>query len=110
MLDILQNIADKLENSLLKRDAKGRTITLKVKYFDFRSITRSVTVDEPIHKASAIMEYIKQLLAKTDAGAIRVRLLGISISNFDYQESNTGSNGQLYLPFKIFKRTGNTIF
>ena len=37
MLEILNNIADRLENSLSKREAKGRTITLKIKYFDFQS-------------------------------------------------------------------------
>ena len=109
MLDILKSIADKLETALLKRNAKGRTVTLKVKYYDFRSITRSVTVDEPIVKASAIMKYIKPLMDKTDAGATKVRLLGISISNFDDQVPNTDSNGQLRLPFKIYKRTGRPI-
>ena len=34
MLEILDNIAVRLENSLNKRDAKGRTITLKMIYFD----------------------------------------------------------------------------
>jgi nucleotidyltransferase/DNA polymerase involved in DNA repair len=47
MFEILENIADRLENSLIKREAKGRTITLKLKYFDFKSITRSVTIDKP---------------------------------------------------------------
>ena len=47
MLEILENIAGRLENSLIKREAKGRTITLKAKYFDFQSVTRSITIDEP---------------------------------------------------------------
>jgi nucleotidyltransferase/DNA polymerase involved in DNA repair len=34
MFEILKNIADRLEYSLIKREAKGRTITLKLKYFD----------------------------------------------------------------------------
>ena len=109
MLEILQDIAVKLENSLLKRHAKGRTITLKVKYFDFQSITRSVTVDKPADKTSIIMKYVKPLLARTDAGAKKVRLLGISISNFDDREPNIDSNRQLYLPFRIFKQIGNLI-
>jgi DNA polymerase-4 len=51
MIEILDDIAVKLENSLIKREAKGRTITLKVKYFDFQSITRSITIDEPADSA-----------------------------------------------------------
>jgi DNA polymerase-4 len=72
MLEILENIADRLENSLIKREAKGRTITLKIKYFDFQSITRSITIDEPADSASVIMKYVRPLLFKTEAGERKV--------------------------------------
>jgi len=104
MLEILENIAVRLENSLIKREAKGHTITLKTKYFDFQSITRSVTIDEPADSASVIMKYVRPLLSKTEAGEKKVRLLGISISNFDDQETNCGKickYRQLPLPFKF---------
>ena len=104
MLEILENIADRLENSLIKREAKGRTITLKIKYFDFQSITRSITIDEPADTATVIKKYIKPLLSKTEAGEKKVRLLGISISNFDDQESTIGICKQLLLPFKGFHK------
>jgi DNA polymerase-4 len=104
IIEILEDIAAKLENSLIKKDAKGRTITLKVKYFDFQSITRSITIDEPAEGASVIMKYVRPLLSKTEAGKKKVRLLGISISNFDDQETNSGKvckYRQLPLPFKF---------
>ena len=103
MIEVLEGIAAKLENSLIKKDAQGRTITLKMKYFDFKSITRSVTIDEPADSASVIMKYVRPLLSKTEAGEKKVRLLGISISNFDDQETNSGrvcKYRQLPLPFK----------
>ena len=100
MIQILEDIAVKLENSLIKKDAKGRTITLKVKYFDFQMNTRSITIDEPAESASVIMKCVKQLLAKTEAGDKKVRLLGISISNFDDQEIKVERYRQLPLPFK----------
>ncbi len=104
MIEVLEDIAAKLENSLIKKDAKGRTITLKMKYFDFQSITRSITIDEPADSASVIMKYVRPLLSKTEAGEKKVRLLGISISNFDDQETNSGKvckYRQLPLPFKF---------
>jgi DNA polymerase-4 len=104
MLEILDDIAGRLENSLLKRDAKGHTITLKVKYFDFQSITRSVTIDEPADSAFVIIKHIRALLSKTQAGEKKVRLLGISISNFDDQKTESGKickHHQLPLPFKF---------
>jgi DNA polymerase-4 len=99
MLEILEGIAVQLENSLMKRDAKGRTITLKVKYFDFQSITRSVTIDEPVDNASVIIKYLRPLLSKTEAGEKKVRLLGLSVSNFDDQEITVEKYRQLPLPF-----------
>ena len=101
MIEILDDIAYKLENSLMKRDAKGRTITLKVKYFDFQSITRSVTIDEPTHDAGVIMKHLRPLLSKTEAGNKKVRLLGIAISNFEGQETKAGKHRQLPLPLKF---------
>ena len=43
MLDILEGIAVKLENILTRRKVKERNITLKIKYYEFKSITRSIT-------------------------------------------------------------------
>ena len=104
MLEILENIAVRLEKSLINREAKGHTITLKIKFFDFQSITRSVTVDEPADNASVMMKYVKPLLSKTEAGRKKVRLLGISISSFDDQETGIDTCRQLPLPFKDFQK------
>jgi DNA polymerase-4 len=90
-----------LEDSLIKREAKGRTITLKIKYFDFQSITRSVTIDEAVDNASVIMKFVEPLLSKTEAGKKKVRLLGISVSNFDDQVSADLKSRQLLLPLKF---------
>ncbi len=101
MVEILEDLSFKVENSLNKREAKGRTVTLKIKYFDFKSITRSMTVENPVENVSDIMRYVKSLLQKTEAGKKKVRLLGISISNFEGQASCIDSCGQLLLPFRF---------
>jgi hypothetical protein len=49
------------------------------------------------------MKYIKPLLAKTEAGDKKVRLLGISVSNFDDQEIQVERYRQLPLPLKFTK-------
>jgi DNA polymerase-4 len=101
MGEILENLSFKVENSLIMSETKGRTITLKVKYFDFKSITRSITVEEPVESAATIMNYVKPLLSKTAAGEKKVRLLGITISNFDDQDACCDRCGQLLLPFRF---------
>ena len=82
MLEILEKIARSIEEYLKTHHIKGRTITLKVKYYNFKNITRSITTAEPVEESAVIMKHIRALLDKTEAGKIKVRLLGISISNF----------------------------
>jgi len=75
-------------SELLKEDTiQGRTITLKVKYSDFVTITRSITLNDFIsQEREEIFRLGKNLLNKTEAGKRKIRLLGISVSNFYREE------------------------
>jgi len=97
IFSILQNISLRVEDEMKRKDVMGKTVTLKIKYFDFKSITRSVTVDQPLQSSKDIMSHIPALLEKTEAGQKKVRLLGITVSNFYGDEK--GSMIQLELPF-----------
>lgn len=97
IIDVLDNIAVKIENLLTKYNITGKTVTLKLKYHDFQSITRSVTARDFVDKSTTIMDYIKGLLRETEAGRKEVRLLGIAISNLINREEIKYS--QPMLPF-----------
>ncbi len=101
MLSILDGIALEVSESLINSEVKGRTITLKIKYFNFTSVTRSVTIDHYTDDSSIIMENVRNLIRATEAGKIKVRLLGISISNLDIEEDASEVDGdcQLCFPF-----------
>jgi DNA polymerase-4 len=101
MLEILEQIAADLENDLNESGRKGRTVTLKIKYADFQQITRSVTLDQPVISASTMMAQVSQLMLKTEAGQRKVRLLGISISNFEDLDACAGPSRQLLLPLQF---------
>jgi hypothetical protein len=47
------------------------------------------------------MKHIRPLLSKTEADKKKVRLLGISVSNFDDIGANIAISRQLPLPFKF---------
>jgi DNA polymerase-4 len=58
----------------------GRTVTIKVRFPDFRTITRSTTADGPFSTSAEIARLAVALLDKVDtAGGIR--LLGVTMSN-----------------------------
>ncbi|WP_419664162.1 DinB: DNA polymerase IV [Desulfosarcina variabilis str. Montpellier] len=100
MIVILDDLARKVADGLRREDRQGLTLTLKVKYHDFQTVTRSVTFPEPITSSSTIIAAVKKLLANTDAGKIKVRLLGITVSNFLDAQQNSNGWVQLPLPFK----------
>jgi len=83
---------------LQKYGLKGRTITLKIKYNDFRQITRSFSFLQPINDYESITATARQLLMATDITDKKIRLLGISLSNFkEITMSKKRDNGQLSL-------------
>ncbi len=78
----LQKIANIVGERMQRHGLRGRTITLKVKYHDFRQITRSLSVPQPTCDAGDIFSTSCQLLRTTDLTGMKVRLLGISVSGF----------------------------
>jgi DNA polymerase-4 len=65
---------------LRTRGLVARTVTIKVRYDDFTTVTRSDT-RPPTDDPDQIQERAVQLLAKTDAGRRPVRLLGAGVHN-----------------------------
>ena len=81
---------------LERRGWRCRTVTIKVRYSDFTTITRSDTRDPATRDADDIAARAVGLLEKTNAGQRPVRLLGVSVHNLvDPSEPVTVPN----LPF-----------
>lgn len=98
----LDKIALTVHRRLQKYQLKGRTLTVKIKYADFRIITRSHSFPHPIDELETIIDMSKQLLAATDTNEVKIRLLGISLSNFNEQSPPGAKQAgvwQLTLPF-----------
>jgi len=94
----LKLIALKLENRLKKYNCGGRTITIKLKFSDFSTHTRSKTLLNYISDKETIIKYSKELLYK-DILIDSVRLIGISLSNLNLKQKKETFNAQLKLEF-----------
>jgi len=88
MLVQLEKIADELERRMLNIEAKGKTITLKIKYADFTQKTRSKTTPRFMQQKSEFFPVIEELLLREELAAA-VRLLGISFSNLNTERKET---------------------
>ncbi|TKC09747.1 DNA polymerase IV [Pedobacter frigoris] len=95
----LSKLADKVSLRLAKNELKGRTITLKLKYSDFKQITRNQSFPNPIGDYQEIFNTVISLLENVDLQNKKVRLLGISMSNFGelVMYSKSGNSYQLEL-------------
>jgi DNA polymerase-4 len=77
----LVRLADAVAGRLRHQGYAGRTITLKLRFGDFRTVTRAKTVPEAVDSAPIIARQARALLAGEDISS-GVRLLGISVSGF----------------------------
>jgi DNA polymerase-4 len=82
---------------LERRELFARTVTLKVRYGDFTTITRSESA-APTRDRDAIVSRAVELLRKTEAGVRSVRLLGVSVHNFS-EEPRLSPRTPARLPF-----------
>lgn len=89
MIIELYHIVLELEQRLHKSGFKGKTLTLKIKYGDFKTVNRSLTANKILEKKDDILPLAKSLLKKIDYSATHpVRLLGLSVSNPEEEEGH----------------------
>lgn len=77
----LYHVAKELEERLKRSDFYGTTLTLKIKFYDFKQITRSLTQEKELHTLKDILPLAKQLLKEVDYSIRPIRLIGLSVSN-----------------------------
>jgi len=83
LAEIRQEVAEMARSAAVwlgKRELYARTVTIKVRYSDFTTITRSHTAAATREETSLVGRAIA-LLDKTEAGRRPVRLLGVSVHN-----------------------------
>lgn len=79
----LEKLASVVAGRVQNHSLKGKTVVLKVKFSDFKQITRSQTLPAPVDDMKAIWAVSKELLDSADLIGKKVRLLGIGVSGFE---------------------------
>lgn len=85
---MLEDAIEELHRRVESEDFHGYTLTLKLRFHDFRSITRSQTQDEEMFTPEAIRPVAQQLLESVDYSENPIRLLGLSVSNSREEDPN----------------------
>ena len=89
----------KIEKDLIYRmkssDTYGRTVTLKIKFDDFKQITRSKTVLRYISDFEMLHSIVTEIRKNLELQGCRIRLMGVTISNLE-------SEGQDIMQLDLF--------
>lgn len=78
----LVRLCDAVAARVRSADLRARTLTLKVKFSNFRSVTRSTTLTEPRSSGPGFVDALSPLLAAIDSSQ-GIRLLGVSAAQFE---------------------------
>jgi len=96
---VLQHLADRIARRLRAKDRPCRTVTVRVRFADLRSVTRALTLPAPISATTALMEVAVDLVRGVLADYPDER----TISLLAIWGSNLGEDPcpQLELPFRL---------
>jgi len=98
IFNIIKNLASNVSDILKKMGLSAKTVILKIRYFNFHTITRSHTALSPFMEASDIFNITTNLVSKTEIGKEKIRLVGISVSGL---ENHISVPKQLFFSFEI---------
>jgi len=81
LFEVLSYLSEKVADDLRKEGTTGRTITLKIRYADFKTETRARSLPTPTHDDRVIFSTARDILLASYKRRVRLRLLGINVSN-----------------------------
>lgn len=101
----LSAVREEVWGRLLRHEFKGKTVVLKLKFDDFRQITRSKTLFSAVDSPETLRRVSDALLAGVDFHGRKIRLIGLTVGNspeaggeclqlrFDFDASDDGGPG-----------------
>lgn len=83
---VMAEQAAEICDGLRREGLTGRTVTVKVRYSDFTTVSRSTSLERGTRRPEEVLALAEMLLGRTDAGTRPVRLVGVSLSNLESPE------------------------
>jgi DNA polymerase IV (DinB-like DNA polymerase) len=85
ILGVLDELAEEVHEDVIANGFKFKTITVRVRYQDFDTHTRSKSMLFPTNDLAILKNTAKRLMATFLRGKKKVRLIGVRVSNLSYQ-------------------------
>ena len=89
IMDSLMFLSEKVSRRLRGSDLKGKTVSLKIRFGNFKTCTRSITLDTSTNFVDTIYENVLQKTKTFDLNKNKVRLVGVKVSNLTDRSFDT---------------------
>lgn len=83
---ILFTLTDDVCHTLRSSGLKGKTVSIKIRYPDFRSISRAVTLERYTASFEPVFEAVRRLMDQHYQDGTAVRLIGVTVSNLKKEQ------------------------
>jgi DNA polymerase-4 len=104
----LRHLADRVATRLRAKSRSGRTVTVRVRFADLRSITRSVTLDAPISATASLAEIAEDLVRAALADHAHEKIISLVAISVSHLESDWDVQLELPLGLEDEKRRPGT--
>ncbi len=101
LIGVIRELAVRVYERVVRQDFRGTSLTLKFRFSNFETHTKSLTGDKVLFSPEDIARTALQLFENVNLNQRTVRLIGISVGNRISEKSES-----LYLPFDGFEEHG----
>ncbi len=92
----LLHLTEQVSWRLRKHELKGKTITLKIRHHDFKTITRSQSLNQPTDSTDQIWQTVRSLFNQYWKGNVSIRLVGMGVTGL-YRHDQVIEQGDLFV-------------
>jgi DNA polymerase IV len=93
---VLRRLSEQLCTTLARLERRGRTVSIKVRFDDFSTVTRARSLDAAVNDSGTVGTVARDLLRRLDPRR-PVRLLGVRVAGLDEELAQAASEDQLSL-------------
>jgi nucleotidyltransferase/DNA polymerase involved in DNA repair len=86
----LLGLCEGVAASLRRKGLAGTTVTVKLRFEGFETLTRRRTLDTPVDTVEALWPAARELFRAVDRPKRKVRLIGVTVSGFDHARTQLG--------------------
>ncbi|MFX0102502.1 MAG: DNA polymerase IV [Candidatus Hodarchaeota archaeon] len=87
IVEKLKELNRKMHQQVEKRDIHYKTISIKIRFQDFKTFTRSRSFNHPIQDQEKAGKILMELVQEFEKDKRKVRLIGLKLSNLEFNSS-----------------------